>query len=163
MMKLQPLLSMAVIGLSCGSALAKDAAEVKGPTGAPPVAADRVQFKSPKEIADQTKACLAAAKQAATPGERRIGRNKCLAEKRREFSRLRKQIKLFRARVAAWRTKARTERARCAKFGDTKRAERIKKWWKWHVTSWSEQVKRYARLGGERPTAEPPKFPEKCE
>lgn len=163
MMKLQPLLSMAVIGLACGSALAKDAAEVKGPTGAPPPVADRVEFKSPKDIADHTKACLEAAKQAATPGERRIGRNKCLAEKRREFSKLRKQIKLFRARVAAWKTKARTERTRCSKLGNTKSAERINKWWKWHVASWAAQVKRYAQLGGDRPMAEPPKFPEKCE
>lgn len=121
------------------------------------LAAERVGFRSPKEIADEAIACLTTAK-TKQGAERRVARNKCLADRRKAMSEFRKAKKQHKVLRAGYKMRVKKGMAACKSAGKKVDAGAVARW-KGELAAWTQQMDKYLKTGGERPLATPPELP----
>ena len=121
------------------------------------LAAERVGFRSPKEVADEAIGCLKAAK-ALEGGERRPARYKCLAARRQQMSEFRTAKKHHKVLRAGYKVRVKQGIARC-KADKKKLNPAVIKVWQEAMGTWTKQMDTYLKQGGERPIATPPELP----
>jgi len=137
-----------------GAGPAAEAAPVApAPVAPAPVAPPsdgKFTFLTEPQISAKKEQCFVAAKATATRDTQRVGRNKCLADDRREKSRYKRALAVFKDQVAAFKTTLPTVPAGCRLTF----AQGFQKW----VTDFT----RYAKTGGERVAMTPPPPSSNC-
>lgn len=148
-------------GPSLGLATTAASALAAGPATTAAIPPGRVAFTSPADAAKQTSTCLAEARSGSDKVAQRKARNACLTQKRKLAAEFKRGLGQIKTSIATWNRQIVAGLAACRKAGQATAAANIQKW-QLAMRSWVAQIQRYGTMGGERPAASPPSFPDAC-